>query len=190
MVASSPHRTSIVALHARGHTPANIARTLGIPRSTVSRTLSRFNLTGQLKDRPRSGRPRSVLTPQLRKVVKQKIDRNPRRSMNKMASEAGISRRTMQRLVNEDLELHSYRTRKAAILSVLNKQRRLTRCRALLERTRSENHHTWIFSDEKLFNVGEVFNPQNTRVLATDTEDADAKGRTIHTASHPAQVMV
>ena len=53
------NRAAIVALHRAGKSNSDIAKTLSIGRSTVWKTIKRFNERGYLFDRPRSGRPRS-----------------------------------------------------------------------------------------------------------------------------------
>ena len=53
------NRAAIIALHRAGKFNSDIAKTLSIGRSTVWKTLKRFNERGDLSDRPRSGRPRS-----------------------------------------------------------------------------------------------------------------------------------
>ena len=55
----SDKREAIVALHRAGKSDSTIAKTLSIARSTVWKTLTRFNERGDLSDRPRSGRPRT-----------------------------------------------------------------------------------------------------------------------------------
>ncbi|CAH1976304.1 unnamed protein product [Acanthoscelides obtectus] len=51
-------RTRIVALFQAGFSNHRIAMDLGIPRSLVIRTIQRFQETGSVENRPRSGRPR------------------------------------------------------------------------------------------------------------------------------------
>ena len=53
----SDKREAIVALHRAGKSDSAIAKTLSIVRSTVWKTLTRFNERGDLSDRPKSGRP-------------------------------------------------------------------------------------------------------------------------------------
>ena len=53
------NRAAIVALHRAGKSNSDIAKTLSIGRSTVWKTIKRFNERGDLFDRPRRGRPRS-----------------------------------------------------------------------------------------------------------------------------------
>ena len=53
-------REGIVALHHAGKSDSAIAKTLSIARSTVWKTLTRFNERGDLADCP-SGRPHTDL---------------------------------------------------------------------------------------------------------------------------------
>ena len=57
----SDKREATVALHRAGKSDSAIAKTLSIARSTVWKTLTRFNERGDLADRPKSGRPRTGL---------------------------------------------------------------------------------------------------------------------------------
>ena len=52
-------REAIVALHRARKSDSAIAKTLPIARSTIWKTLTRFNERGNLSDRPRSGRTRT-----------------------------------------------------------------------------------------------------------------------------------
>ena len=55
----SDKREAIIALHRAGKSDSAIAKTLSIARSTVWKTLTRFNERWDLADRPRNGRPRT-----------------------------------------------------------------------------------------------------------------------------------
>uniref|UniRef100_A0A7I4Z6J4 DDE_3 domain-containing protein n=1 Tax=Haemonchus contortus TaxID=6289 RepID=A0A7I4Z6J4_HAECO len=107
-----------------------------------------------------------------------------------MARDMGISRKTIERVVHEDLKMYPHRTQRAAILSASNQQARVEKCRQLLDWTRNKGHHSIVFSGEKFFTVEQQFNAQNVGVIARNAEEADKKGRVVHRAAHPAQVMV
>ena len=53
----SDKREAIVALHRARKSDFAIAKTLSIARSTIWKTLTRFNERGDLSECPRSGRP-------------------------------------------------------------------------------------------------------------------------------------
>uniref|UniRef100_A0A7I4XUD7 DDE_3 domain-containing protein n=1 Tax=Haemonchus contortus TaxID=6289 RepID=A0A7I4XUD7_HAECO len=166
MVKPSPDRSAIVRLHKAGRPPATIAKHLGIHRSVVYRTLQRRRDLVGLQDHRRSGRPRTARTPKVVESVGKRIARNATRNFSTMAGDMGISR------------------------NASNQQARVKKCRQLLLRTRNKGHHSIVYSDEKLFTVEQQFNAQNVRVIARNAEEADKKGRVVHWAAHPAQVMV
>ena len=57
----SDKREPLVALHRARKSDSAIAKKLSIARSTVWKTLTRFNKRGDLSDRARSGRPRTQM---------------------------------------------------------------------------------------------------------------------------------
>ncbi|CAO4366563.1 unnamed protein product [Caenorhabditis nigoni] len=190
MARSSVHRSSIIDLHKRGKTNTEIRLALGINKMTVWRAIKRWQETGDDQDRSRSGRPRTSITPERVKVVRERIRRNPHRSMRKMSEEVHTSVRSLRRIVRNVLKMKAYRVRKVAILSERNKLARLRKCKALLSGTRRGTHLTTVFTDEKLFNLEAEFNPQNHRVYASGPQEANSNGRLIHRAAHPQQIMV
>uniref|UniRef100_A0A7I4YMI3 HTH_7 domain-containing protein n=1 Tax=Haemonchus contortus TaxID=6289 RepID=A0A7I4YMI3_HAECO len=183
MVKPCPHRAAILSLHDSGEPISKIAGRFNIPRTTVHRIVKR----GLVNDKPRSGRPVSVTTPRLRKMIKERLRREPCRSMRKMAAELGVSSTSMRRVIREQLNLYPYRLRKLHSISDKTKYERKTKCRALLKRG---THLVTLFTDEKLFSVEEKFNPQNTRILATSSHEADGKGRVVFRSHFASSVMV
>ena len=81
-------------------------------RAFIYRTIKRYNETGDTNDKPRSGRPCSVRTAALKKRVRERIRRNPRVSMRKMANELKVARRTVQKVVKRDLRMRCLKERK------------------------------------------------------------------------------
>ncbi|CAF3774122.1 unnamed protein product [Rotaria magnacalcarata] len=54
----------------------------------------------------------------------------------------------------------------------------------------SENIRKILFSDEKLFDIDEIYNSQNERVWAVDRADADKRGGIKHKRKFPQKVIV
>ena len=99
-------RTGIIKLFKAGRIHAEIMKSLRFPgsrRKFVYRTIRRYKETGGAVDRARSGRPRTVRTPQLKKVMRERIRRNPRRSMRKMALDLKISDFSIRKVMRTDL---------------------------------------------------------------------------------------
>uniref|UniRef100_A0A7I4YN77 HTH_38 domain-containing protein n=1 Tax=Haemonchus contortus TaxID=6289 RepID=A0A7I4YN77_HAECO len=106
---SSPHRATIAHLVDEGCSTAEIARRLHINDRTVGRIVAQCRERGHHLPLPKSGRPRTVDVPRIRKVVKKRISRNDEVSMNESASDLHISRRCVQDIVKCELDLHSDR---------------------------------------------------------------------------------
>ena len=65
-------RAAIIELFSNGKCTGEILKLLHIPnsrRKVVYRIIQRYNKTGDIRDMPRSGRPKSVTTPRLKKIV-------------------------------------------------------------------------------------------------------------------------
>uniref|UniRef100_A0A8R1IEZ3 HTH luxR-type domain-containing protein n=1 Tax=Caenorhabditis japonica TaxID=281687 RepID=A0A8R1IEZ3_CAEJA len=102
---SSPHRPSIELLFKRGLGSAEIARRLQISSSTVRNVVAAIKKRGDASEVKKSGRPRSVNTRNTRAIIKKRIIRNDGLSLNRMASQLGIARSTVQSIVKNDLKL-------------------------------------------------------------------------------------
>ena len=66
------NRAAIVALHRARKSNSDIAKTFLIRRSTVWKTLKRFNERSHLFDRPKSGRTRSQRSKPMIKRIREK----------------------------------------------------------------------------------------------------------------------
>ncbi|PIC32571.1 hypothetical protein B9Z55_012846 [Caenorhabditis nigoni] len=190
MARASPYRTAIIDCLRRGMTNSDIVKKLKVPRMLVHRTAVRYQRLGTPDDFSRSGRPITVTTPAVVKAVRERIRRNPERSIRKMAKEFKMCHGSMEIVVNRKLDFHSYRMQKAAFLTKKNQLLRKQKARQLLLGTRSGTHLRTIFSDEKIFTIEANKNGQNNRIIATDFETACKNGKIINKTSHPASVMV
>ena len=95
-------RSKIIALFETGSSKKEIFQKLkdeNVSLKLIYRTIKRYDDTGSIIDRPRSGRPRSARSPALKNKVRCRIWRNPRRSVRKMAREFSVNHETMRKLV-------------------------------------------------------------------------------------------
>lgn len=187
------NRVAVIALHKVGKSASEIFQTLKrlkISRMFVHRTIQRFTETGSVKDRPRDGRPRTVRTPAAQKAVAARIRRNPVRKQSVMARELNISKRSMSRLLSEDLGLKAYRRSTGHYLDARLKKQRVLKCRRLLQRYAHNGHRRILFTDEKIFTIEESFNRQNDRVYASSSREAREKAPKVQRGHHPSSVMV
>ena len=101
-----------------------------------------------MKDMPRSGRPKSVTTPRLKNIVRDRMRGNPRRFVLKMTS-----LEPMQKLVKNELHLRSYKRRTIHFLSEKIKEKILARSKGLLTLLATQQLDIIIFSEEKIFTI-------------------------------------
>ena len=81
----------IIELHKCGLSNAAIGKRLLEAKGTVRDIVHHWKTTGNIEPKPKSGRPRSVRTPQLIMKDRNKIRCNPNRSITKLAQQHDVS---------------------------------------------------------------------------------------------------
>ena len=94
-------RTPIISLHQQNKCQIEIVHLLNVSKSVVSKAIKQFKELGHTKDHPRSGRPRTANTPANRKLIRDRIQRNFRRSMRQMAREISIDEHSVRHIVKK-----------------------------------------------------------------------------------------
>ena len=128
-------RGGIIRLFEQGKTGHEIAKEMKLGNKTVYRIIHRYQETGSYNDKPRSGRPRTARTPANKRKIKGRIQRNPnsrKNSTRKMAKAVGISRRSVQRILHEDIGVKSRKMKKAHRLTEKAMEKRSIRCKRLV----------------------------------------------------------
>ncbi len=139
-----------------GRSQRQVARSFGISQSTVSALVDRFQATGHVKDRPRSGRPRATSAATdgyIRRSALRQRDISTLEIQNAIARQG--NRPVTAQLVRNRLRSSGIRSRKPArkpMLTDLHKQRRLQWARRHLRRTRRQWGST-LFTDESRFGL-------------------------------------
>ena len=192
MAISLAIREKIIEFHKKGLSKHQIAKQLNEPRSTVIRTIQKFEATGKLENecKSKSGRPRSVRTKKLIAKVRAKIKRNPNRSARKIAKEYGTSNRIISTIIKYDLKMKCFKFQKRQLLSEATKKKRHERATKLVKYLAKLRRPSIIWSDEKIFTVQRIHNHQNYRLYAVNYEDIPQNERTMFFRQHPASVMV
>nr|CAH7732621.1 unnamed protein product [Callosobruchus chinensis] len=153
---SAFHRTRIIALWQQGLSRHQIANRLNIVRSTVSRTIRRYEETGEVNSKPRTGRP-TVSTRREDRYIAQLVRRERsvtvpvlrsqfQRTFNRVISTATICRRVLAS------GLRCRRPLRVSLLTARHRTARLQWARA---------HQDWLlpqwrnvlFSDESWFGL-------------------------------------
>lgn len=186
-------RTAVIALHKAGKSVSEIVKLLGtdgVKRLFVYRTIQRYRETGDVVDRVRSGRPRSIRTKKTIKAVREKLRRNPVRKQKVMARDMKISTRSMSRILRDDLKVKAYKRYTGQLLTPQLKKIRRERSKVLLARHGKDGYKKILFTDEKIFTIEQKFNRQNDRVYAKSLYEAREKVPPIQRGHHPTSVMV
>ena len=104
-------------------------------------------------DRPRSGRPTSVSTPQLKKKIASRITRNRRRSIRKMARDFSVCHESVRKVVRNGLGLKSLKRHTVHQLTPALRQKRFQRSKKLLVRLAVVLKITYYFQTRKFLQL-------------------------------------
>jgi len=146
-----------------------------------------------LEDAPRSGRPRSLRTPENVAAVSEAIEENPRQSIRKLAKKFSFPETSMRELIHQDLNMESRVIHNRPRLTEATRLRRLEKSKLLLNFLKSPvtTGFVRIFSDEKLFHVDAQLNRRNSRYLSDQpVDEVDPRIRFNPVNKHPQKVMV
>ncbi|XP_059081941.1 uncharacterized protein LOC131879599 [Tigriopus californicus] len=183
-------RRKIICLHNQGLSERDIASRLLEAKSTVHDTVSRYKKTGTVEIKPRKPRFRPVRTRQLVNKVRNKLIRNPHRSLGDMSKEYEIPKTTLRRVLKFDLKKTCFKFTRRQVLSEATVAKRLQRGRIIRDKIACAPHPATIWSDEKIFTVQRAWNRQNDRFYACNLEDIPLYNRSVFIRQHPAHVMV
>ena len=139
-------------------------------RSGVFKAVKRFKEIRSTQPRVRSSPERPSRTKKLVKNVREKLRQNPARSVTKLAQEANVSQSTMRRLLKNNLQLKAYKITKNQTSLGCHKKKRLEREKLLLNRLFDDTQPTILWTDEKLFTIQAIHNPQNDRIWTKNKE--------------------
>lgn len=161
-----------------------------VSERTVRRWQHLYKTTGAIDLNKPTGRPKIIRTKSLIRKVKDMFIRKNRRSARKLGEKLGISKGTMGRLIHDDLHLHAYRVRIEPYLNDEHKRQRMSFAYWVRRSLRKKDRERILFTDEKYFELGGIFNRQNDRVYAPLRQEADEHGGIRPTPKFPKRLMV
>jgi len=140
-----------------------------ISKTTVIRTVERFVETGSVKDRPRSGRPKTATNDERSMEILLTFQENPHTSTRKAAQQTGSSQSSILKV----MKLHHYHAYKIKLVQELigdDFDRRLQYCEEIMQQCdRNIQFLFWTcFSDEATFDLTGSVNRHNVRYWATE----------------------
>lgn len=135
-----------------------------VSRSTVSRIMNKFNETGSVQDRPRSGRPKTATNEDKTLDVLLDVQQNPQTSTYELARNHGISRKSVQTILHKN-KFHPYKIQNHHELNEDDFDRRLQFCESILQKISTQNNFldSLVFSDEATFCLNGTVNRHNCR---------------------------
>lgn len=167
-----------------------IAELFNTTRQTVSRAVNRFEEKGDFKDKARSGRPATATGKNHQKQLEEEIEKDGHTRVNstrKLARKLKVSRRSVGCMLKRG-GYRPWKDQERQHLTEKTIQKRLHRCKGLLERCKDDGYQNILFSDEKLFTIQQAFNRQNDRIWS---KRAPPKEKRVHQREmKPKSVMV
>ena len=112
---------AIIELYHAGTSISKIIKQLKVPKSTVYDAISRYKELGNTKDCPKCRHSHSYRT-KIIKAVQERVRRNPKRSIKKMAGDMIMDPKSMRTIVKTDLKLSPLKPKKRQQLTVLPKK--------------------------------------------------------------------
>lgn len=137
-------------------------RLVPISKSTVERTVKRFEATGSVKDRPRTGRPITATTEEKSLDVVLSFTEDPHCTIRKAAQEHGISSKSVHRILKKN-KFHPFHVRLVHELNEDDFDRRVEFCEDMMARIvdNPDFHFNIVFSDEATFELNGTVNRHN-----------------------------
>lgn len=168
---------TVISLHKAGKKPMDIfwyIKSFRVSHNFMYYTIKRYKETNSLKDRQTSGRPRSIRTIANIKKVRERLRRNPCRTQKKLGLQTNISRVLVNRILKYDLKVKAYSQIKVHFLNERMRKLRRYHYPVLLKR---HDARKILFTDEKIFTVGEKFNRQNNKLYVNSSKGVRASAR-------------
>ena len=117
-------------------------------------------------------------------------DKKAMREQIRIALGMEISRRSVSRIVKNDLGMKSLKRKNMHFITPQIRQKRTVRSKGLLVGHAVNGADNILFSDGKLFTIEEAVNSQNDRIIASSVSATTEKVRCIYRIKKPLSVMV
>jgi hypothetical protein len=158
-----------------GWTWKKILRRTGAKERTAKRWFSEWEATGKIDDIKRGPHGKSKRTPRVISLVKAHMKGKKNRSLRTCGAflerkSFKLDRRTIRRILREDLRLHPYRKRIRPKLSDVHKRKRVAFAQAQLDT--GDDWMDTAFTDEKRFSMEPYPNKKND-IIWDDQPDDD-----------------
>ncbi|CAF1514216.1 unnamed protein product [Rotaria sordida] len=177
--------------HRNGDYPTKIFHDLNgvLGLTTIKRWCKMIDEAGFINLTTPPGPPRTVRTAGAIKKVKKKLQKG-KVSTRKLAFALGMSRRSAQRILQDDLGCQPYKRLIEPALTEEHKEKRKKFANWIRTNFRKQETLKILFSDEKMFDIDGIYNTQNDRIWAASRDEADKQGGVHQKKKFPQKVMV
>lgn len=158
MTLSVHQREFVLQMHNNGLPIAEIVAILRplLSLRTVYRLISRAARGLPITASTSSGRPRTVRSCKAIEAVRSRLRRKSRRNLSQMAFQMEMSRRTLSRIIHDDLHFSSYKSTPREPLTKQQRQSRIIKAPRLKRLVGVRNIRKILFTDEKIFTLQET----------------------------------
>ena len=130
--------------------PKQISRIVGVSKKTVYNVKKKIIMSKTITRKTGSGGSDKKRTKTIIKTLKSKIQKDPTKSMQKMARELKVDSKTIRNSVKYDLKLKSYTRTPKHLLTTAVKEKILERCKKISTWLKKNPSIVMIFSDVKV----------------------------------------
>ena len=193
MVKSKDLREVAISHFKNAKKAAEIAKLLAdkVHRSTIHRWLDRFESSGSVGVKKKSGRSKTDRTKRLINSVRKRLESSiDRKSLRTMGKDFSSTRDTIRRVLTKDLGKKCYRKINVQKLIEDQQQIRKTCCTWIRKNINNEKFRRMMFSNEKIFTRNGYFNRKNDVIWADSRHDANEAGEYHETEKFSVPVMV
>lgn len=175
------------------HPAAWIAGHLGCSEALVYNIKRELVQEEPIERKVGSGTTKSVRKPWLVDEVRLAIEDNPRSTIKGLARVFGVTKITMQRIINVDLGARSRAVQNRPLLTSLFTAKRLERATFMLNIMKKfmRGKFVLIFSDKKIFTTDSKVNRRNDQYITTlDLSEVPDHIKYNFTTKHPTWIMM
>ncbi|CAF2886452.1 unnamed protein product [Rotaria sp. Silwood2] len=146
--------------------------------NTIKRWCKMVRYTGSIQLSTSPDAPRLARTSKTIEKVKHKLDRKKMVTTRRLAKKYGISKSSAHRILTEDLELYAHKMTIKPKVTEVQKNKRKKFVNWIGNNFRKEDTMRILFSDEKMFDLDDIYNSRNQRIWAASRDEADEQGGT------------